>query len=147
MAEMMRVACQTVLKLLDALTSWLPTVRTEPVHLKTGRRGEEEAYFYLRKHGYIIVAKNWRGGGKGELDLIGWEGNTLCFIEVKTRGSRGEIPAEAAVGMKKRDELVATARLYRRRVAPETSYRFDIVSVYLGTKIEIELMRGAFEAR
>jgi putative endonuclease len=147
MVEMMRLACRTILKLLDALTSWLPSVRKEPAHLKTGRRGEEEAYFYLRKLGYIIVAKNWRGGGKGELDLVGWEGNTLSFIEVKTRGSRGEIPAEAAVGMKKRDELVATARLYRRRVTPETSYRFDIVSVYLGTKIKIELMRGAFEAR
>ena len=143
----MRVAIQALLKMLDGLTGWLPSVRKEPDHLKTGRRGEEHAYFYLRKHGYVIVAKNWRGGGKGELDLIGWEGKTLCFIEVKTRGSRGEIPAEAAVGMKKRDELVATARLYRRRVAPETPHRFDVVSVYLGKKVEIELLRDAFHAR
>ena len=144
---MMRVAIQALLKMLDGLTGWLPSVRKEPDHLKTGRRGEEHAYFYLREHGYVIVAKNWRGGGKGELDLIGWEGKTLCFIEVKTRGSRGEIPAEAAVGMKKRDELVATARLYRRRVAPETPHRFDVVSVYLGKKVEIELLRDAFHAR
>jgi putative endonuclease len=143
----MRVAIQALLKMLDGLTGWLPSVRKEPDHLKTGRRGEEHAYFYLRKHGYVIVAKNWRGGGKGELDLIGWEGKTLCFIEVKTRGSRGEIPAEAAVGMKKRDDLVATARLYRRRVAPETPHRFDVVSVYLGKKVEIELLRDAFHAR
>jgi putative endonuclease len=147
MRTITRVATRAALRILDGLTAWLPSVREEPDHLKTGRRGEEEAYFYLRKHGYIIVAKNWRGGGKGELDLIGWEGKTLCFIEVKTRGSRGQIPAEAAVGMKKRDELVATARLYRRRVAPGTPHRFDIVSVYMGTRIEIELMRGAFEAR
>jgi putative endonuclease len=129
------------------MTWWLPSVRKEPEHLKTGRRGEEEAYFFLRKRGYVIVARNWRGGGKGELDLIGWDGETLCFIEVKTRGSRGDVPAEAAVGMKKRDELVMTARLYRRRVAPETPFRFDVVSVYLGDEVEIELMKGAFEAR
>jgi putative endonuclease len=147
MRTLTRVATEVALKILDSLTAWLPSVRKEPAHLKTGRRGEEEAYFYLREHGYVIVAKNWRGGGKGELDLIGWEGKTLCFIEVKTRGSRGEIPAEAAVGMKKRDELVATARLYRRRVAPETPHRFDVVSVYLGKNIEIDLMRGAFQER
>jgi putative endonuclease len=144
---MMRVVTQAVLKVLDGVTCWLPSVRKEPEHLKTGRRGEEEAYFFLRKRGYTIVARNWRGGGRGELDLIGWDGKTLCFIEVKTRGSRGEVPAEAAVGMKKRDELVATARLYRRRVSPETSIRFDVVSVYLGDEVEIELMKGAFEAR
>ncbi len=143
----MRIIIRALLRLLDGATGCLPSVRKEPDHIKTGRRGEEEAYFYLRKHGYLIVAKNWRGGGKGELDLVGWEGKTLCFIEVKTRGSRGEIPAEAAVGMKKRDELIATARLYRRRVAPETSHRFDVVSVYLGKKVEIELMRDAFHPR
>jgi putative endonuclease len=147
MQTLARVATKAALRFLDGLTAWLPSVRKEPDHLKTGRRGEEEAYFYLRKHGYLIVAKNWRGGGKGELDLVGWEGKTLCFIEVKTRGARGEIPASAAVDMKKRDELVATARFYRRRVAPETPHRFDVVSVYLGKNVEFELIRGAFEAR
>ena len=147
MQKLIRLTTKAALRLLDVVTEWLPSVRKEPDHLKTGRRGEEEAYFYLRKHGYLIVARNWRGGGKGELDLVGWEGKTLCFIEVKTRGSRGEIPAEAAVGMKKRDELVATARIYRRRVAPETPHRFDVVSVYMGDKVEIDLLRGAFEAR
>ena len=147
MQTLTRGATKVALRGLDGLTAWLPSVRKERDHLKTGRRGEEEAYFYLRKHGYVIVAKNWRGGSKGELDLVGWEGKTLCFIEVKTRGSRGEIPAEAAVGMKKRDELVATARLYRRRVAPDTPHRFDIISVYLGDRIEIELLRDAFHAR
>jgi putative endonuclease len=142
-----RVITRTLVKVLDLATCWLPSVRNEPEHLKTGRRGEEEAYFYLRKRGYVIVARNWRGGGKGELDLIGWEGKTLCFIEVKTRRGRGEIPAEAAVDMKKRDELVATARLYRRRVAPGVAHRFDVVSVYLDRNVEIDLMRAAFKER
>jgi putative endonuclease len=137
-----------LLRALDGVTCWLPSVRKEPEHLKTGRRGEEEAYFYLRKQGYVIVARNWRAGGRrGELDLVGWDERTLCFIEVKTRGERGEVPAEAAVDMKKRDELVGMAGLYRRRVAAGTPFRFDVVSVYVGKKVEIELMKAAFEAR
>ena len=53
--------------------------------------------------GYIIVARNWRTARhRGELDLIGWERNVLCFIEVKTRTSRDVKPAEAAVDRGKR---------------------------------------------
>lgn len=144
----MRKTTQWLLRLLDLFTGWLPSVRKEPDHLKTGRRGEEAAYFFLRKQGYTIVARNWRGGGRrGELDLVGWEGKTLCFIEVKTRGERGEVAAEMAVDMSKRDELAAMARLYRRHVPAGTPYRFDVVSVYLGAPPEIELRRGAFEGR
>jgi putative endonuclease len=48
-----------------------PEVR--PAHQQTGRRGEEEAYFYLRRLGYIMVARNFRSARrKGEIDLIGW---------------------------------------------------------------------------
>ncbi len=143
----MRFAVQVALKILDRLTCWLPSLRKEPEHLRTGRRGEEAAYFYLRKHGYIVVARNWRGGGKGEIDLIAWDGKVLCFVEVKTRGARGLVAAEAAVDMKKRDDLVRTARLYRRRLPAGTPCRFDIVSVYLSNPIELELMKGAFEER
>ncbi|MDT7811387.1 MAG: putative endonuclease, partial [Acidobacteriaceae bacterium] len=67
-------------------------------HLELGRRGEEAAFFYLRRHGYIVVARDWRSGkARGDLDLVAWEGDTLCFIEVKTRGSRNVATAESAV--------------------------------------------------
>ena len=68
-----------ILRLLDLLTLWLPSIRYEPEHLKIGRRGEEAAYFYLRRHGYTIVARNWRSSGRrGELDLVGWESDILA---------------------------------------------------------------------
>lgn len=144
----MRGLTKIALKTLDALTFWLPSVRNEPEHIKTGRRGEEAAYFYLRHIGYTIVARNWRGSGRrGELDIVGWDGGTLCFIEVKTRGERGLVPAEAAVDMTKRDELAGMAWLYRKKISSSTPYRFDIVTVYLGPPMEIELIKDAFRPR
>jgi putative endonuclease len=60
-----------------------------PDHLRTGRRGEEDAYFYLRRLGYVMVARNFRAPNRrGEIDLIGWHQDTLCFVEVKTRTTR-----------------------------------------------------------
>ena len=144
----MRNLTKIALKALDAPTFWLPGVRKEPEHIKTGRRGEEAAYFYLRGIGYTIVARNWRGSGRrGELDMVGWDGGTLCFIEVKTRGERGLVPAEASVDMSKRDELAGMAWLYRKKISSSTPYRFDIVTVYLGPPMEIELMKNAFTPR
>ena len=59
-------------------------------HLATGLRGELEALFELRKIGYTVVARRWKGTKlRGDVDLIGWEGDCLCFIEVKTRTERG----------------------------------------------------------
>jgi putative endonuclease len=68
-------------------------------HLHTGRRGEEAAYFYfyLRRHGYTMVARNFRSPNRrGEIDLIGWHKDTLCFVEVKTRATHAVKPAEGA---------------------------------------------------
>src|SRR5512135_1141600 len=109
-------------------------------HLETGRRGEEEAYFHLRRLGYVMVARNYRSPRRhGELDLVGWDGDVLCFIEVKTRTTREVEPAEAAVDEEKRRELIAVARDYRRRAQRNRTNqgalcRFDIVSVY--TEVE-----------
>jgi putative endonuclease len=59
-----------------------------PAHQQTGRRGEEAAYFFLRKLGYVMVARNYRTPRRrGEIDLIGWDDDVLCFVEVKTRTS------------------------------------------------------------
>ncbi len=64
-------------------------------HQRTGRRGEEDAYFYLRHLGYIMVARNFRSPRRrGEIDLIGWDNDVLCFIEVKTRTTRDVKPAK-----------------------------------------------------
>lgn len=140
-------------------------------HLRTGQRGEDAAYFYLREHGYTIVARNWRSRRrKGEIDLIGWDGDTLCFVEVKTRSTRDVKPAEAAVDRDKQRELRAMGREYLWRAARgsksrraasatnharhssqqhgEDAYRFDVVSVYYDSErrsvTDITLFRNAF---
>ncbi|HLQ52375.1 MAG TPA: YraN family protein [Terriglobales bacterium] len=122
--------------------------RKKAGHLVTGEQGEEEAYFYLRRSGYVIVARNFRSPRRrGEIDLIGWEGDVLCFIEVKTRTSRAVMPAEAAVDEAKQRELVAVAREYLRPLAGKPAARFDILSIYLdrgGCSPQITLFRNAF---
>lgn len=117
-------------------------------HLATGRRGEEEAYFHLRRLGYVMVARNYRSPRHhGEVDLIGWDGDVLCFVEVKTRTTRAVMPAEAAVDAGKQRDLQYVAREYLRRVAGSPAVRFDVVSVYLEETAgapEITLFKNAF---
>jgi putative endonuclease len=106
----------------------------------TGRRGEEDAYFFLRTKGYVVVARNFRSTRhRGEIDLIGWDKDVLCFIEVKTRTARAVKPAEAAVDRKKRQDLRVVIRYYlrtlpRRQFPALPRWRFDIVTVYYETK-------------
>jgi len=133
---------QTIIRTLDRLT---PT-RRRAAHLYTGERGEEAAYFHLRKLGYVMVARNYRSPRRrGEIDLIGWEKDVLCFIEVKTRTTRDVMPAEVAVDTEKQHDLREVAREYLRKVPGEPPTRFDIVSVYFeSAKPEITLFRNAF---
>jgi len=117
-----------------------------PPHQRTGRRGEEAAYFHLRKNGYVMVARNFRSPRcRGEIDLIGWDADVLCFIEVKTRSSRDVKPAEAAVDHHKQRELAAVAREYRRGLPPSCPWRFDVLSVYfeaISSQPRFELFRN-----
>lgn len=131
---------------LDRIALSLGRAPAVPAHLATGRKGEELAYFFLRKQGYTMVARNFRTPRRrGEIDLIGWEKDVLCFVEVKTRSSREVKPAEAAVDPAKRDELRAMANDYMRLLKQRPQFRFDIVSVYVeGGEPELTLFRGAF---
>lgn len=131
---------------LDSMSRILPRPATA-AHLQTGSRGEEEAYFYLRQQGYVIIARNYRTArSHSELDLVGWDGDTVCFIEVKTRSSRGLLPAEAAVDYDKRRDLSRVAREFLRKIPGRPAYRFDVVSVYLepGRNADIVLFKNAF---
>jgi putative endonuclease len=125
------------------------TVSQTP-HLRTGRRGEQLADSFLRRQGYSILARNWRcQGRRGEIDLIGWDGDVLCFIEVKTRSSHGMVPAELAVNRAKQHELRGMAALYLQLGRRHPPSRFDVVSVYLapGQQPEIHLFKDAFPWR
>ena len=141
---------QFLLRLLDRVARILPDAGTRVAdHLATGRRGEEAAYFYLRRNGYVIVARNYRSRRRrGEIDLVGWDGDALCFIEVKTRTTRDVKPAEAAVDSPKRRELAAMANEYCQRFrAAMPLLRFDILSIYYEgsrTAADITLFKNAF---
>ena len=117
------------------------------MHQQTGTRGEEDAYFHLRRLGYTMVARNFRTPRcRGEIDLIGWDDNVLCFVEVKTRTSQDVKSAEAAVDRHKRREIAEVARDYLRRMPPECQWRFDIVSVYYdgrSARPQIDVFRNA----
>jgi putative endonuclease len=119
-------------------------------HLATGERGEREALFHLRRTGYTIVARRWQSAKlRGDVDLIGWDGACLCFVEVKTRSGRGGMTAESAVDGEKQDMLRRMARAYLKgfpeKLRADVPVRFDVVSVYLlPTGVEFDLYRGAF---
>jgi putative endonuclease len=141
---------QVALRFLDGAARLLPwNRRAAPEHLRTGRRGEEDAYFWLRRRGYVMVARNWRTARRrGEIDLVGWDAGVLCFVEVKTRSRRDLVTAEAAVDFDKQRELRAVAAEYLRRLDPLPAHRFDVVAVYYDAQPapEITLLRNAFPA-
>ncbi|MGI4829653.1 MAG: YraN family protein [Janthinobacterium lividum] len=122
----------------------------KPAHLVTGERGEDLAYFHLCKRGYTIVARRWHSARlNGDLDLVGWDGETLVIFEVKTRTARDLAPAETAVNAAKQRTLGRMATAYRRRL-PEpwrdlVPLRFDVLSVYdLPAGPEFEHIPNAF---
>ncbi|MGA8541380.1 MAG: YraN family protein [Terriglobales bacterium] len=151
-----------VLRALDWLAAETLSPEDLPAHQLTGRRGEEDAYFYLRRLGYTIIARNFRSPlHRGELDLVGWERDVLCFIEVKTRTKRDFKPAEAAVDRDKQRELSRVARDFLRLMSPScqpgpqparlsrdgVEWRFDVLAVYYESghsHPSFELFQNAF---
>lgn len=106
--------------------------------------------FYLRRHGFTVIAHDWQSGrAPGDLDLVAWEGETLCFVEVKTRSQRGMATAEAAIDSHKRKTLRRLAGHYLRQLPADIATRFDVISIYLQAdsplqKADVELFRNAF---
>jgi putative endonuclease len=125
-------------------------------HIELGRRGEELALEFLKQQGYKIVLMNSiiRLGRNqtgypltGEIDIIAYENDLLCFIEVKTRRSDDFAPPEQAVDRRKQRRLARTARRYRRLFGISGEpYRFDVVAIVLAenSKPEIRLERNFF---
>ncbi|MFZ0315094.1 MAG: YraN family protein [Candidatus Korobacteraceae bacterium] len=122
----------------------------QPSHLTLGQHGEIEAYFYLKQLGYQFVATNFRvPHNRGEIDLIGWDHGTLCFVEVKTRSDASFAPPSTAVTANKRRNIISVARRYLRRMPGERrpSCRFDILSIVASdtaAQAQFTLQKGAF---
>jgi putative endonuclease len=106
-------------------------------HGNVGRRGEDLAHRYLRRQGYVVVARNWRPPqGGGELDLVAWEREVLVFIEVKSRLSGVWSAPERDIDHEKILALRRAARDYIRRAQADASpVRFDVLSI-VGDRVE-----------
>lgn len=118
--------------------------RRRPISL--GRRGENLAARYLRRAGYRILDRNVRLG-RYEVDIIVQKGDTIAFVEVKTRKSDDMVSPEANVTQKKQRHLRRAAEIFMAREKDAaTNYRFDVVSVVIPRegKPEIRILPNAF---
>lgn len=117
---------------------------------RLGRRGEELAAEFLKRRGFNLVAANFivpvgrnRLGVliNAEIDLVAYDGETLCFIEVKTRSSDDFAAPEAAVDLRKQRQITRAARAYRKIFhIYNQPFRYDVVSVVMEKrKPKIEL--------
>lgn len=125
---------------------------------RTGVRGETYAYWYLRRHGYVLVARNFTSPGlKGEIDMVGYDGSVLAFVEVKTRTRMDtsqkdaalQATPESAVNIEKRRNISRVAQQFlRARHIESTECRFDVLAIETraGQKPSVRLHKGAFNA-
>ena len=119
-----------------------------------GKLGEDYAAAYLDQLGYRLVAANFtlpvgrnlRGAVvNAEIDLVAYDGDTLCFIEVKTRASDWFVPPQVNVDLRKRRQITRAARVYRQMFGIEDEpHRYDVVTVVLNdaSTPEIKLLRN-----
>jgi putative endonuclease len=115
-------------------------------HLAEGRLGERIACRFLLRQGFDIIARRYKER-RGEVDLIAFEGQTLVFVEVKTRRSREYGDPAEFVDWKKQQRLRMAAEDFIARCdLCEYTYRFDIVTVVAPATVreEVSLFRNAF---
>jgi len=118
------------------------------VRQQRGQDSERVAVRLLQSEGYRIEATNVRFP-VGEIDVIAWEGQTLCFVEVRSTTSTQWGGPLASIGGRKRQHLIRAARWYlsRCRTMPAET-RFDVVAMTWTDPVRpaVELVRGAFDA-
>ncbi len=114
--------------------------------LNLGKSGEDAAVDFVRSRGYRIVDRNYRTR-LGEIDIVGWDKDTLCFIEVKTRaGDSGFLPWEAVDRRKRRQLSKAALVFLKEKKLFNKKARFDVVGVAgVDGVFEIDIIKNAFE--
>ena len=121
---------------------------SKPDHLRLGARGEKLAARHLRRAGFKILYRNFRGRQGGEIDLVCRDRDTLVFVEVKTR-TREDFgrPLEAVNAQKQRRISLGGLAWLRLLGNPDILFRFDIVEVTIRDEQppRIELVRNAFQ--
>lgn len=114
--------------------------------LELGRLGEKLALKKVKKIGYKKIEQNYRCP-LGEIDLIARDGDTLVFIEIKTRKGKSIGYAKEAVDQRKKRKISQVALYYMKsNDCCDAKSRFDVVAVCIdGKDREVEVIRDAFE--
>lgn len=119
-----------------------------------GEYGERLAAEFLQNNGFRLVISNFKAPvGRnsrgvqitGEIDLIAIDGETVCFVEVKTRTSDEFASPLAAVDLRKQRQIIRTARIYRKIFNLRgVRFRYDVVSIVLAheNKPHVELFKN-----
>lgn len=97
-----------------------------------GLRGEEEAVNFLIKKGFKILCRNYRVSRMGEIDIIARDGETICFIEVKTRSNDNFGTPSMAVSFSKQASIRRLAQVYLSKFNLfDCPVRFDVVELMM----------------
>lgn len=144
--------CRWIARLTDrVLVAPVPLVNAEGEKWsseRVGRFGEMVAERWLRVEGGCrVLYRNFRARDGGELDIVARDGETLAFIEVKTRTSVSFGRPALAVDAKKQALIIRGAREWMSMLGwPEIYFRFDVVEVVLGDgqPPAVTWVRGAF---
>jgi len=120
-----------------------------PRHLIFGSRGERSGARFLRRRGHRILVRNYKCA-VGEIDLITLDGDTIVFVEVKTRASDEAAEVADAAGPVKWRRVDRAARTYlKQNGAEDAAARFDLVTVLWQArgKPKIEHLEDVYQAR
>ncbi len=114
--------------------------------LELGKLGEDLAYKKIKRLGYKKIIRNYRCP-LGEIDLIAQDGDTLVFLEIKTRKGRSSGYAKEAVNDRKRRQLSKAALFYMKSNGScDVRSRFDVVAVIMDQgAAKIEVVKNAFD--
>lgn len=114
--------------------------------IRTGKRGEDLAVSHLLEKGYRIIARNYRCL-YGEADIIARDGDTIVFVEVKSRKTENFGLPQEAVGLAKQQKLSRISLCYiQEKRLHACNARFDVVAVSLSSAgTRIDLIRNAFD--
>lgn len=99
-----------------------------PEHLQTGIWGEGLAAAYLREKGYVILERDWHSGHR-DIDIIAQQGDTIVFVEVKTRSNRDFAEPITAVNYQKQCNLLKAINNYLQYKRINSPYRFDVITI------------------
>jgi putative endonuclease len=118
--------------------------KQQPTDRDTGAEGEAAAEKHLVNAGMRIVERNWTCV-LGEVDIIGRDGDTIVFVEVKSSRRLGSVPPEFRVNHDKRRKLRSLARFYLKHRGLDVPCRFDVISVWWeGNSPQLRHIENAF---